>query len=218
MKRSEVALEVNGEPRWLLARGADTLLEALRGQLGLTGAKPGCENGDCGACTVIVDGTPVKSCMMLAHEAAGRRVRTVEGLAGTAAQRAFVARFAFQCGYCTSGFLMVAQALCEAHPGADEDRMLEWLRSNICRCTGYEEIRSAVRDAVRAAAAGEAAPPAGGREREREPVGADADAQRAVATDGARRGGGERPEREPAPAGQAATRAVAADGARSGGA
>ncbi len=148
MRRDELALDVNGEACRVLARGADTLLEVLRGQLGLTGAKPGCENGDCGACTVIVDGAPIKSCMMLAQEAAGRRVRTVEGLAGTAAQQAFVERFAFQCGYCTSGFLMVAQALCEAHPGADEARMLEWLRSNICRCTGYEEIRAAVRDAV----------------------------------------------------------------------
>jgi carbon-monoxide dehydrogenase small subunit len=157
--RDEVAMEVNGEPRRALARGADTLLEVLRGQLGLTGAKPGCENGDCGACTVIVDGTPIKSCLMLAHEAAGRRVRTVEGLAGTPVQRAFVARFAFQCGYCTSGFLMLAQALCEAHPGADEARMLEWLRSNICRCTGYEEIRNAVRDALRAAAAQDGARP-----------------------------------------------------------
>jgi carbon-monoxide dehydrogenase small subunit len=153
--RTPVELEVNGERRRVFARQADILLDTLRDELGLTGCKPGCENGDCGACTVLVDGGPVKSCMMLTHEAAGRSVRTVEGLPYTAAQRAFVEHFAFQCGYCTSGFLMVAQALCEAHPGADEARQLEWLRSNICRCTGYAEIRAAVREAVTGGRAGE---------------------------------------------------------------
>ena len=177
MKRDELELEVNGERRRVVARGADVLLETLRAELGLTGAKPGCENGDCGACTVMLDGTPVKSCMVLTHEAAGREVRTVEGLAGTAAQRAFVDHFAFQCGYCTSGFLMVAQALHEAHPHADGDRVLEWLRSNLCRCTGYAEIRAAVAEAVGAESRQAEPVAAWGQPRQTEAVGAQGEAQ-----------------------------------------
>lgn len=142
--KQEVALEVNGERRRATARPCDVLLYTLREQLGLTGAKPGCENGDCGACTVLVDGVPIKSCLMLTAEAIGRRVTTVEGLNIQPIQRAFVDHWAFQCGYCTSGFLMVAQGLLSSHPDADPARTVEWLRSNICRCTGYQEIREAV--------------------------------------------------------------------------
>jgi len=140
----EVDLTVNGELRRPHVRPADTLLYTLRKELGLTGAKPGCENGDCGACTVIVDGLPQKSCLMLTAEAKGRSVTTVEGLRGAKAQHAFLQEWAFQCGYCTSGFLMVAHALQAQHPTADDARATEWLRSNICRCTGYEEIGDAV--------------------------------------------------------------------------
>lgn len=137
-------LQVNGEIHHAYARPADVLLCTLREQLGLTGAKPGCENGDCGACTVLVDGVPLKSCMVLTAEVEDREVRTVEGLRGTPAQQAFVAHWAFQCGYCTSGFLMLTQGLAQMHPDADAERVSEWLRSNICRCTGYQEIRTAV--------------------------------------------------------------------------
>lgn len=143
--RGEVELTVNGENRRLPVRAADTLLWSLREGLGLTGAKPGCENGDCGACTVLVDGVPVKSCIVLTAEVEGRSIDTVEGLHHAPAQKAFIEHWAFQCGYCTSGFLMLTQGLSRMHPDAGEDRMVEWLRSNICRCTGYQEIQSAVR-------------------------------------------------------------------------
>lgn len=142
--KSVISLEVNGEKQDVTIDPSDILLNTLRDKLGLTGAKPGCENGDCGACTVLVDGWPVKSCLMLTAEAVGRQVTTVEGLKNAPAQKAFVENWGFQCGYCTSGFLMVCHALSELHPDADEIVMEEWLESNICRCTSYEEIRNAV--------------------------------------------------------------------------
>lgn len=163
--RQDVNLRVNGERRRLSIRPADVLMYSLREGLGLTGAKPGCENGDCGACTVAVDGVPIKSCLMLTAEAIGHEVTTVEGLRGERIQQLFVEHAAFQCGYCTSGFLMVGWTLTRHHPGADEARQLEWLRSNLCRCTGYAEIREAVREAIAAAAAQGERPkqaPAGG--------------------------------------------------------
>ncbi len=147
-KQSVVTLSVNGEQRQATIRPCDTLLEVLRGQLGLTGAKPGCLNGDCGACTVMLDGWPVKSCLTLAAEGIGHEIVTVEGLKDTPIQRAFVAHQAFQCGYCTSGFLMAAYALCTRHPEAREEVAEVWLESNLCRCTGYEEIRAAVAQAL----------------------------------------------------------------------
>ncbi|RHW38953.1 (2Fe-2S)-binding protein [Neobacillus notoginsengisoli] len=137
-------LSVNSEATSVIVRPADTLLYVIRGQLGLTGSKPGCLNGDCGACTVIVDGIPQKSCLMLAVEGTGKEITTIEGLKDTPIQRAFVEKFAFQCGYCTSGFLMNCQALVETKPDADDAVLKDWLESNICRCTGYREIREAV--------------------------------------------------------------------------
>lgn len=144
--KTAVDLYVNGERRSVLARPSDLLLDVLRDQLGLTGAKPGCLNGDCGACTVIMDGVPVKSCLVLAIEAAGHSILTVEGLQGTAnIQKAFVEKNAFQCGYCTSGFLMVCHALKQHYATLPEEYVIEeWLQSNLCRCTGYQEIREAV--------------------------------------------------------------------------
>ena len=139
-----ITLLVNGMEHTVLCRPADTLLQVLRGNLGLTGAKPGCENGDCGACTVIMGGLPVKSCLVLACEAEGQEIRTVEGLQDAPIQASLAQAEAFQCGYCTAGFLMVAQALLENHPHADEETMEHWLQSNICRCTSYEELRLAV--------------------------------------------------------------------------
>lgn len=143
-----IELKVNGEIRKALVRPADTLLFALRERLGLTGAKPGCENGDCGACTVLVDGWPIKSCLMLAAEAVGHEIHTVEGLNGSPIQKAFVDKFAFQCGYCTPGFIMNCQGLIDIHPDASDEVMQEWLQSNICRCTSYQEITEAIKSVL----------------------------------------------------------------------
>lgn len=143
-----IELKVNGEIRKALVRPADTLLFALRERLGLTGAKPGCENGDCGACTVLVDNWPIKSCLMLAVEAVGHEIQTVEGLNGAPIQKAFVDKFAFQCGYCTSGFIMNCQGLINIHPDASDEIMQEWLQSNICRCTSYQEITEAIKSVL----------------------------------------------------------------------
>lgn len=146
-----INLEVNGEVRRVLVRPADTLLFALRERMGLTGAKPGCENGDCGACTVLVDGWPVKSCLMLAVEAVGHQVTTIEGLDNVPIQKAFVKKFAFQCGYCTPGFIMNCQGLIDLHPDASDEVIHEWLQSNICRCTSYQEITEAIRSVLQQA-------------------------------------------------------------------
>lgn len=141
-----ITLYVNGAQHQLAVRPADLLLDVLREQLGLTAAKPGCKNGDCGACTIIIDGWPAKACLVLAVEAQGHVLLTVEGLDGRAAiQKAFVEKNAFQCGYCTSGFLMVLHALQMQHPVMPEELVIEeWLQSNLCRCTSYQEIRKAV--------------------------------------------------------------------------
>jgi aerobic carbon-monoxide dehydrogenase small subunit len=141
---STIELTVNAEKRRVAVRPADTLLRVLREKMGLSGAKPGCENGDCGACTVLLDGLPVKSCLVLAVEAAGKSVTTVEGLKNTAIQQAFLEEGGFQCGYCTSGFLINAYALLEKHPQQNEETDREWLESNLCRCTGYEGISRAI--------------------------------------------------------------------------
>lgn len=141
----KIVLNVNGEMRSALVRPEDTLLFALRNRLGLTGAKAGCENGDCGACTVMMDGWPVKSCLVLAVEAEGHELLTVEGLKDNPLQKAFIDAHAFQCGFCTSGFLMASYALMRQAPHADEAEMEHWLESNICRCTSYAEIRQALR-------------------------------------------------------------------------
>lgn len=140
-----VTLNVNGEERTVVVQPSDLLLDVMRGQLGLTGAKPGCKNGDCGACTVLMDGWPVKSCLVLAIEAAGHALLTVEGLKGQSPiQAAFVNHEAFQCGYCTPGFLMVCHGLMQNKPEAAEYDLEEWLSSNLCRCTSYNEIRKAL--------------------------------------------------------------------------
>jgi carbon-monoxide dehydrogenase small subunit len=145
---STIELDINGEKRKVTVRAADTLLHTLREQLGLTGAKAGCENGDCGACTVLVDGWPIKSCLMLAVEAVGHSVTTIEGLKNAPTQKAFFEKWGFQCGYCTSGFIMNCHALATIHPGAD-DTIADWLQSNICRCTSYEEIANAVKQVLK---------------------------------------------------------------------
>ena len=140
--KSIIEINVNGDQKSVVVRPADTLLYVLREQLGLTGAKNGCENGDCDGCTVLVDGWPVKACLMLAVEAIDHNITTIEGLRIEPIQSAFVEKFAIQCGYCTPGMIMNCHALVNIHPNE------EWLESNICRCTGYQEIREAVKSVL----------------------------------------------------------------------
>jgi carbon-monoxide dehydrogenase small subunit len=142
-------LQVNGAETTTMARAEDTLLEVLRERLGLLGTKRGCENGDCGACTVLFEGRPVKSCLVLAVEAEGCEIRTVEGLSSEALRRAFLEEGGFQCGFCTPGFLVNVTALLEAHPEPDDEQIRLWLGANLCRCTGYEGIERAVKAAAR---------------------------------------------------------------------
>ena len=129
-----------------------TLADALRDDCGLTGTHSGCEHGVCGACTVLLDGEPVRACLMFAVQAEGHRVRTVEGLARGDAlhplQRAFIAHHALQCGFCTPGFLMLAAATLEREPDIGDAALREVLASNLCRCTGYRNILRAVRAAA----------------------------------------------------------------------
>lgn len=142
--KKHVELRINEEKKHVDVHPIETLLLTLRDQLGLTGAKPGCENGDCGACTILMDGRPMKACLMLTVEAKGHEITTIEGLNNTTTQQAFIDSFAFQCGYCTPGFIMNCYALSEIHPNADDYQIKNWLQSNICRCTGYEEIKEAI--------------------------------------------------------------------------
>lgn len=139
-----ILIRLNGHQRTLTVRPSETLLTVLRRTAGHTGAKPGCENGDCGACTILLDGKPVKACLMLGVEADGKTVTTVEGLSQSEIQQAFVECGGFQCGYCTSGFLVNAYAMLEFDPDANDSIQREWLSSNLCRCTGYEGISRSV--------------------------------------------------------------------------
>jgi carbon-monoxide dehydrogenase small subunit len=152
MAKHHVTATVNGDPVEFLCETEDTLLDALRDQLGLTGTKEGCATGDCGACSVIVDGRLVCSCLMLAVEAQGRAVGTIEGMAqgGTLhpLQRKFLDHAALQCGVCTPGVLMAAKALLERSPEPTETEVRYWLAGNLCRCTGYDKIVRAVLDAA----------------------------------------------------------------------
>jgi aerobic carbon-monoxide dehydrogenase small subunit len=144
----EVGLTVNGRARTLRIEPRETLAEVLRDWLALTGTKVSCDAQVCGVCTVLVDGLAVSGCTFLAVDADGRSVRTVEGLAPdgrlTALQQAFIDEAAFQCGFCTPGFLMAATALLEENPAPTRDEVREGLEGNICRCTGYTPIVEAV--------------------------------------------------------------------------
>ena len=140
----DITVRVNGVTRTGSAEPRKTLADFLREDLDLTGTHLGCEHGVCGACTVLVDGRAVRSCLMLAVQAAGTDVTTIEGLALDGAlsplQQAFWDSHSFQCGFCTPGFVMQATALLSAHPDADEQQIREALSGNICRCTGYQSI------------------------------------------------------------------------------
>ena len=152
MSRVHVTTTVNGDPAEFLAGPRMTLLDALRDELGLTGTKEGCGSGDCGACSVIVDGRLVCSCLKLAPDADGRRLETIEGMAQGGRlhplQQKFLEHAALQCGFCTPGLLMASKALLEAHPDPSETEARYWLAGNLCRCTGYDKIIRAVMDAA----------------------------------------------------------------------
>jgi len=152
----EIAVEVNGRLRAGRVAARTSLVDWLREELRLTGTHVGCEHGVCGACSILLDGDPVRSCIMFAVQANGHRVTTVEGLAspdGTLSllQDSFCETHALQCGYCTPGMLIAASALLEARPNPSEDEIREAIAGNLCRCTGYQQIVDAVRlAAVRA--------------------------------------------------------------------
>jgi carbon-monoxide dehydrogenase small subunit len=147
-----ITLNVNGRDHAISVEPRRTLADAIRDNCGLTGTHIGCEHGICGACTVIVDGAPVRSCLMFAAQAAGKKIRTVEGLAKGDAlhpmQQAFMDNHALQCGFCTPGFLMLAVGVLEREPDISDDDLLDVLSSNLCRCTGYQNIIKAVRAAA----------------------------------------------------------------------
>lgn len=146
--RALVQLHVNGDTHEAVVRSADTLLHTLREELGLTGTKRSCGDGDCGACTVLVNGEPMHSCLSLAIETVNLPITTIEGLNDSPVQKAFVDMWAIQCGFCTPGFIMNCHALMTNHPDADDDTIKEWLQSNICRCTGYAEINEAIKSVL----------------------------------------------------------------------
>ena len=152
MSRTVVSATVNGDPVEFLDSPGLTLLDALRDELGLIGTKEGCGSGDCGACTVMLDGEMVCSCLVFAAEAQGRRISTIEGVAdGTELhplQRQFLAHGALQCGFCTPGFIVAGKALLERNPDPSEHEIRYWLAGNLCRCTGYDKIVRAVIDAA----------------------------------------------------------------------
>jgi len=152
MSKIHVTTTVNGDEQEFLCSPGETLLDALRWRLGLTGSKEGCGSGDCGACTIVMDGEMVCSCLVLAAEAEGRKIDTVEGVAEGSelhpVQRKFLERGALQCGFCTPGFIVAAKALLDRDPDPSESEIRYWLAGNLCRCTGYDKIVRAVQDAA----------------------------------------------------------------------
>jgi carbon-monoxide dehydrogenase small subunit len=150
--KTYVQSRINGEDMEFLVEPRQSLLEALRDVLQLTGAKEGCNDGNCGACTVDFDGRIVDSCCVLGVEAEGKRITTIEGIATAEGlhplQQAFLEQAALQCGICTPGFIVAAKALLEQEPNPSEYRIRHWLAGNLCRCTGYDKIVRAVMDAA----------------------------------------------------------------------
>jgi carbon-monoxide dehydrogenase small subunit len=147
-----ITLNINGEDHSVTVEPRRTLADVIRDDCGRTGTHIGCEHGVCGACTVLMDGEPVRSCLMFAVQAEGRAIRTVEGLAEgetlSLLQQAFIDNHALQCGFCTPGFLMLATGALEKNPDLGDEELRDLLSSNLCRCTGYKNIVKAVRQAA----------------------------------------------------------------------
>ena len=152
MAKLHVSTTINGEPMEFLCEPSDTMLDALRGPLGLTGSKEGCASGDCGACSITLDDRLVCSCLMLAVEAQGHELQTIEGMAHGdklhPLQQKFLEHAALQCGICTPGFLIAAKDLLAKNPDPTEEEIRFGLAGNLCRCTGYDKIVRAVQDAA----------------------------------------------------------------------
>jgi carbon-monoxide dehydrogenase small subunit len=152
-QKQMVTTTINGEETTFICEPRQSLLEVLREDLGLTGTKEGCSNGNCGACSVILDGVLVDSCLVLAVETQGKTVNTIEGVAGPASlhplQQKFLEHAALQCGICTPGIIVAAKALLEKNPHPTEHEARLWLAGNLCRCTGYDKIIRAVLDAAK---------------------------------------------------------------------
>lgn len=150
--KMRIQTTINGEPQEFLCEPRQSLLECLRDILGLTGTKEGCNDGNCGACTVMLDDRIVPSCLVLGVEAEGGRVTTIEGIATGSElhpiQRSFLENAALQCGICTPGFIVAAKALLDREPNPSEKDIRLWLANNLCRCTGYDKIVRAVQDAA----------------------------------------------------------------------
>jgi carbon-monoxide dehydrogenase small subunit len=148
----DITLTINGRAHAIAVEPRKTLVDAIRDDCGQTGTHIGCEHGICGTCTVILDGEAIRSCLMFAVQADGRQIRTVEGLANGEdlhpLQRAFIQHHGLQCGFCTPGFLMLAANALEQNPDIDDESILDLLSSNLCRCTGYQNIIKAVRAAA----------------------------------------------------------------------
>lgn len=160
MAKTYVSTTINGESAEYLCETSQTLLDVLRDVVGLTGAKEGCASGDCGACSVLLDGTLVCSCLVLGVEAQGKSITTVEGVAQGdklhPIQQKFLEHAALQCGFCTPGLIVASKALLDENPNPTETEIRYWLAGNLCRCTGYDKIIRAVQDAA-AVMRGEAA-------------------------------------------------------------
>jgi carbon-monoxide dehydrogenase small subunit len=152
MSKHHVSTTINGEPVEFLCETQQTMLDVLRNELHLTGSKEGCASGDCGACTVILDGKIVCSCLMLGVEASGHAITTVEGIAQGdhlhPVQQRFLEYAALQCGFCTPGFIVATKALLDENPNPTETEIRYWLAGNLCRCTGYDKIVRAVQAAA----------------------------------------------------------------------
>jgi len=152
MSKLHVTTSINGDPVEFLAAPEQTLVDVLREQLDLTGTKEGCSTGDCGACSVLLDGRLVCACLVLAAEAEGADITTIEGIATADGlhpiQEKFLEHAALQCGICTPGYIVATKALLEKHPEPDEETIRYWLAGNLCRCTGYDKIVRAVQDAA----------------------------------------------------------------------